>query len=107
MNGTIAYLFRAGPIFSLNIVGRQRLFVSSFELLDEICDESRFEKAVQGALEELRSCTRDGLFTAYPGEHNWEIAHRTLMPAFGPLSIRGMFDGTLFQVEARRSLLAV
>lgn len=26
------------------------------------------------------------------GEVNWEIAHRVLMPAFGPLSIRGMFD---------------
>ena len=34
----------------------------------------------------------DGLFTAYPGEHNWDVAHRTLMPAFGPLSIRSMFD---------------
>ena len=34
----------------------------------------------------------DGLFTAYKGEENWGIAHRILMPAFGPLSIRSMFD---------------
>lgn len=26
------------------------------------------------------------------GEENWGIAHRVLMPAFGPLSIRGMYD---------------
>lgn len=34
-----------------------------------------------------------GLFTAYPHEENWGIAHRILIPAFGPISIRGMFDG--------------
>lgn len=96
-----------GPIFSLNLVGHQRIFISSFELLDEVCDESRFEKAVQEGLEELRNCVGDGLFTAYPGEHNWETAHRTLMPAFGPLSIRGMFDGTLFQSEWYRFQLAI
>ena len=34
----------------------------------------------------------DGLFTAYHGEHNWGVAHRALVPAFGPLGIKGMFD---------------
>ncbi|GLA67410.1 hypothetical protein AtubIFM54640_010728 [Aspergillus tubingensis] len=29
---------------------------------------------------------------AHHGEHNWEVAHRVLMPAFGPLTIRDMFD---------------
>lgn len=29
---------------------------------------------------------------AYNSEPNWEKAHRILIPAFGPLSIRGMFD---------------
>jgi cytochrome P450 / NADPH-cytochrome P450 reductase len=33
----------------------------------------------------------DGLFTAREGEEAWGIAHRVLMPAFGPLSIQGMF----------------
>jgi len=32
-----------------------------------------------------------GLFTAHRGEHNWEVAHRVLVPAFGPLNIRDMF----------------
>ena len=45
-----------------------------------------------GALAQIRNGVEDGLFTAYHGEHNWEVAHRTLMPAFGPLRIRDMFD---------------
>ncbi|KAH8799804.1 cytochrome P450 [Xylogone sp. PMI_703] len=84
-----------GPIFSLNILGTRRLFISSYKLFNEVCDESRFEKAIQASLYELRDFVKDGLFTAYPGEHNWEIAHRTLMPAFGPMSIRGMFGEML------------
>lgn len=32
------------------------------------------------------------MFTAYHGEHDWEVAHRTLVPAFGPIGIKDMFD---------------
>ncbi|KAH8751145.1 fatty acid hydroxylase [Hyaloscypha sp. PMI_1271] len=81
-----------GPIFKLNLGGVDRLFISTHELMNEICDEKRFSKALSGPLEQIRNGIEDGLFTAYPGEHNWEIAHRVLMPAFGPISIRGMFD---------------
>lgn len=56
-------------------------------------DEKRFEKAITGGLVHIRDAVHDGLFTALPGEHNWEVAHRALMPAFGPLSINGMFEG--------------
>ena len=72
--------------------GQPRFFVSSVELADEICDEQRFNKAVSGALKEVRNGVGDGLFTAFHGEHNWEVAHRTLVPAFGPLGIKDMFD---------------
>jgi cytochrome P450/NADPH-cytochrome P450 reductase len=34
-----------------------------------------------------------GLFTAHGDEANWALAHRILMPAFGPLSIRNMLPG--------------
>lgn len=43
-------------------------------------------------MKEIRAGVHDGLFTAKMGEENWGIAHRILMPAFGPLSIQGMFD---------------
>lgn len=89
---SVANLTSTGEIYKLNLAGVDKLFISSVSLLNEVCDEKRFTKAVSGALEEIRNGVEDGLFTAYPGEHNWEVAHRTLMPAFGPLSIREMFD---------------
>jgi cytochrome P450 / NADPH-cytochrome P450 reductase len=58
--------------------------------LNEICDEKRFTKKVSGRLNQIRNAVEDGLFTAHFGEHNWDVAHRT---AFGPLSIRELFDG--------------
>ncbi|KAJ5161058.1 Oxidoreductase FAD/NAD(P)-binding [Penicillium capsulatum] len=83
-----------GEIFRLETFGRSRVFISSHELVDEVCDEQRFSKVVSSALKEIRNGTHDGLFTAHvPGEEeNWGIAHRVLVPAFGPLAIRGMFD---------------
>ncbi|THW94398.1 putative P450 monooxygenase [Aureobasidium pullulans] len=85
----IAQLY--GPIFKLKI-GAERIFVASHELAKDLFDEEKFEKAVAGPLKEIRHGVKDGLFTAQPGEHNWEIAHRILMPAFGPLSIESMFN---------------
>lgn len=76
-------------------MGRQPCFISSHELFADACDETRFEKALVGPLVKLRDVVGDGLFTAMPGEENWAIAHRTLMPAFGPLPIQSMFPGKL------------
>lgn len=80
-----------GPIFKLDLFG-EKYFISSVELLNEICDEKRFHKAVSGGLKEVRNGVGDGLFTAFHGEHNWEVAHRALVPAFGPLGIKDMYD---------------
>lgn len=88
-------LILTGPIYRLNIAGTTKVVISSVELMDEFCDEKRFVKVVSGALNEIRNGAGDGLFTAHDGEKNWGIAHRILMPAFGPLSIQGMFDGNL------------
>ncbi|TVY52167.1 Bifunctional cytochrome P450/NADPH--P450 reductase [Lachnellula cervina] len=84
-----------GEIFKLNLGGVDKLYISSQSLMNEVCDEKRFTKLVTGGLEQIRNGIGDGLFTAHVGEHNWEIAHRVLMPAFGPLSIRSMFDEML------------
>lgn len=65
-----------------------------FELFNELCDEKRFTKHPAGGIKELRHGLGDGLFTARFGEHNWEVAHRILVPVFGPLAISKMFDGT-------------
>ena len=81
-----------GPILKLTLLGRDVYVVSSQELVNELCDESRFNKRVHGPLHEIRAFAGDGLFTAYNSEPNWAKAHRLLMPAFGPLGVRSMFD---------------
>ena len=84
-----------GPIFQLDFFGSPLVVVSSQELVNEVCDESRFDKRVSGALKNIRDFAGDGLFTAGTEEPNWAKAHRLLMPAFGPIGIRGMFDRML------------
>jgi cytochrome P450/NADPH-cytochrome P450 reductase len=84
-----------GPIFQLEFFGRPLILVSSQEIVDELCDESRFDKRVHATLKNIRDFAGDGLFTAKTEEPNWGKAHRLLMPAFGPLGIRGMFDRML------------
>lgn len=84
-----------GPIFQLDFFGNAVIVVSSQELVDELCDEARFDKRVAGALKNIRDFAGDGLFTAKTEEPNWAVAHRMLMPAFGPIGMRGMFDQML------------
>lgn len=81
-----------GPIYELRLPSGNLIVVSNHELFNEICDEKRFTKVVGGPLTELRLAIHDGLFTAHSDEHAWGVAHRTLVPSFGPLAIRDMFD---------------
>jgi cytochrome P450/NADPH-cytochrome P450 reductase len=68
------------------------VFISSQDLVNELCDEKRFCKTVAAALSQVRNGLHDGLFTAHHGEHAWGVAHRALLPAFGPIGIKDMFD---------------
>ncbi|KJX94412.1 hypothetical protein TI39_contig4197g00006 [Zymoseptoria brevis] len=79
-----------GPIFKIR-VPKERLWATNYAVASELFDEKRFQKAVTGPLEQVRNLTGDGLFTAYQGEPAWQLAHRLLMPAFGPLPIKSMF----------------
>ncbi|KAJ7794087.1 fatty acid hydroxylase [Mycena olivaceomarginata] len=81
-----------GEIFQLNILGRTVVSVSSYALVNEVSDETRFQKRVSGGLHQVRNLVGDGLFTAQPEEPNWGIAHRLLMPAFGTLAVKGMME---------------
>ncbi|KAI0183157.1 cytochrome P450 [Xylaria flabelliformis] len=80
-----------GDIYKLDLVTRKNVFVSSYELANELMDETRFHKSPTGGTKELRALLGDGLFTAYGDEENWGKAHRILMPVFGPLAIKKMF----------------
>ncbi|KAI1266206.1 bifunctional P-450:NADPH-P450 reductase [Xylariaceae sp. FL1019] len=88
-----AWAKKYGEVYRLYFPGgRTLVFANSHRLVNELCDEKRFVKIPEGVLGEVRNGVHDGLFTAKPGEEAWGIAHRILMPAFGPISIRGMFD---------------
>ncbi|CAI6338586.1 unnamed protein product [Periconia digitata] len=81
-----------GSIFKLSLPGMGLVVVSDWEMVHEVCDDSRFRKSIKGDLE-LRNAANDGLFTSTgEDEENWGVAHRVLMSAFGPISIRNMFD---------------
>ncbi|KAK5072164.1 hypothetical protein LTR64_004057 [Lithohypha guttulata] len=81
-----------GEIFKLSTLGSDRYILCSERLAAEACNETRFVKGVSENLKQVRNGVGDGLFTAFHGEHNWELAHRTLVPAFGPLGITDMYD---------------
>ncbi|HEX8033661.1 MAG TPA: cytochrome P450 [Ktedonobacterales bacterium] len=77
-----------GPIFQLPNPGHRLLVVSSFPLVDELCDEQRFDKSLGMGLQERRATVGDGLFTAYTSEPNWRKAHNILLPAFSRQAIK-------------------
>src|SRR6267154_1973072 len=72
-----------GPIFWLDMMGTPLVVVSGPDLVDELSDEKRFDKAVKGSLRRVRAVAGDGLFTAHTNEPNWSKAHNILMQPFG------------------------
>src|SRR5271168_2724293 len=72
-----------GPIFWLDMMGAPIVFVSGHDLVDELSDEKRFDKAVRGPLRRVRAVAGDGLFTADTSEPNWSKAHNILLQPFG------------------------
>jgi len=72
-----------GPIFWLDMMGSPIVIVSGHDLVDELSDEKRFDKAVRGPLRRVRAVAGDGLFTADTNEPNWGKAHNILMQPFG------------------------
>ena len=72
-----------GPIFWLDMMGAPLVIVSGADLVDELSDEKRFDKAVRGPLRRVRAVAGDGLFTADTTEPNWSKAHNILMQPFG------------------------
>jgi len=79
-------------IFKLKFGSRIGLFVTSPDLVAELCDETRFRKMPGPGLRVVRKFAGDGLFTAFSEEPNWGKAHRILLPAFSQRAMRGYFD---------------
>ncbi|KAK1826130.1 putative bifunctional P-450:NADPH-P450 reductase [Podospora conica] len=80
-----------GELYRIRFPGREVIHVTTQALAHELFDESRFQKDITAALGEVKNAVHDGLFTALLHDQNWGIAHRILVPAFGPMAIQSMF----------------
>lgn len=77
-----------GPIFRRKVFDTEIVLVSGADLVEELVDESRFAKHVGLGVANLRMMARDGLFTAYNEEPNWQRAHDILAPGFTKEAMR-------------------
>ena len=70
-------------------IGQPVVFLADTALIDEVNDDTRWEKHVGPSLRRLRRyILGDGLFTAYNDEPNWRKAHNILMPCFSNTAMR-------------------
>src|SRR6202042_1874710 len=67
----------------LDMMGAPIVIVSGHDLVEELSDEKRFDKAGRGPLRRVRAVAGDGLFTADTTEPNWGKAHNILLQPFG------------------------
>ncbi|KJK55500.1 bifunctional cytochrome P450/NADPH--P450 reductase [Saccharothrix sp. ST-888] len=77
-----------GPIYRLQTPAGDRVILSGIDLVDEVCDDSRFDKLVGGGLANLRGAISAGLFSADTDDPLWHRAHNILMPPFGMQAMR-------------------
>ncbi|MEJ4112993.1 cytochrome P450 [Corynebacterium kroppenstedtii] len=71
--------------------GRKVILVSSHRVVNELSDQTRFDKRIHGSFMEVRKFVGNGLFTARTDEPEWQQAHRILMPAFNKVALHNMF----------------
>jgi cytochrome P450 / NADPH-cytochrome P450 reductase len=81
-----------GPIYRLAIRGTYLVVISDHALVNEVCDESRFDKSIAGALSKVRQFGGDGLFTAETTEPTWAKAHHILLPNFSQRAMRSYHE---------------
>lgn len=91
-----------GPIFWLDMMGKPLVIASGAEIVKELCDEKRFDKAVRGALRRVRVVAGDALFTGETQEPNWAKAHNILLPTF---SQRAMVDYLPMMIDIAGQLM--
>jgi cytochrome P450/NADPH-cytochrome P450 reductase len=75
-------------IFQLRFPGRQMVVLFGAALVDEVCDDKRFDKLVQLRSHGNQSIAGDGLFTSWTYEPNWSKAHNILLPSFSQQAMR-------------------
>src|SRR3982751_2931939 len=72
-----------GPIYWLDMMGAPLVIVSGHDLVDELSDEKRFDKAVRGSLRRGGGGGGGGRAPAGTTKPNWSKAHNILLQPFG------------------------
>lgn len=75
------------------------VFLADTALIDEVNDETAWEKHVGPSLGRLREVTGDGLFTAHGHEPNWAKAHNILAPLFTKAAMKRYHDSMLAPIR--------
>ena len=91
IEGFMAMAKEYGPIFKFEVPGGgTRLMLSDPDLVEEVCDDTRFDKLVAGGLAQLQQdALANGLFTSDTDDPLWRRAHNILM---APFSLQAMRD---------------
>jgi cytochrome P450 len=81
-----------GGILEQRIFALSAVALADAALIDEVNDETLWEKHVGPLVQKMRLTLGDGLFTAYNDEANWHRAHNILMPAFTKAAMQNYHD---------------
>ncbi|MBS2024343.1 MAG: cytochrome P450 [Deltaproteobacteria bacterium] len=88
-----------GVLRTLTPNGQDLIFAFNVRHATEMCDESRYQKIVDGPLIRIRDFAGDGLFTADNDSPNWHKAHRILTPGFTAESMERYFPAMRSALE--------
>ncbi|HEY9472205.1 MAG TPA: cytochrome P450, partial [Propionibacteriaceae bacterium] len=78
-----------GPMIRLRTPGGDRFATSGLAMIDDLCDDERFDKLVGDGQKAVRSFGRSaGLFTSDTDDPNWSKAHNILLPNFSQQAMR-------------------
>src|SRR4029077_18651345 len=90
VEGLVQMARQYGPIYKVSVPAGTRLMISDPDLVNEICDDARFDKKISAGLAVLsQSLAGRGLFTSETTDPLWQRAHNLLM---APFSLQAMRD---------------
>ena len=90
VEGLVQMARQYGPIYKVSVPAGTRLMISDPDLVNEICDDARFDKKISAGLVALsQSLAGRGLFTSETSDPLWQRAHNILM---APFSLQAMRD---------------
>src|SRR5258708_30036155 len=81
-----------GPIFWLDMMGTPLVVVSGPDLVDELSDEKRFDKAVKRSLPRVRAVSGGGVFTAPTTEPHSIKGPTLLLSTFGHRAMQSFYS---------------